>query len=105
VRDLIRRRRDRRFEVEIGDMDVAGASDDEAWAVRDVLERGFRRLGPDQRTVIVLHYYLGLPVHEVAATLGVPLGTAKARLHRSIKEMRAALEAESRTAATIGGEA
>jgi DNA-directed RNA polymerase specialized sigma24 family protein len=33
----------------------------------------------------------------VAATLGIPLGTAKSRLHRALGEMRAALDADSRT--------
>jgi len=36
----------------------------------------------------VLHYYLDLPLPEVAATLGVPLGTAKSRLHRGIAALR-----------------
>jgi RNA polymerase sigma-70 factor (ECF subfamily) len=38
---------------------------------------------PDaQREAIVLHHLADLPVHEVAATLGVPIGTVKARLSR-----------------------
>jgi DNA-directed RNA polymerase specialized sigma24 family protein len=32
----------------------------------------------------------------VAATLGIPLGTAKSRLHRALNEMRAALDADNR---------
>ena len=52
-------------------------------ADRDEIERGFRRLDPDQRAVIVLHYYVGLPLPEVADALGIPVGTAKSRLHRA----------------------
>jgi RNA polymerase sigma-70 factor (ECF subfamily) len=67
-----------------------------ALADRDQLERGFRRLNADQRTAIVLRFYLGLTVPEVADALGVPLGTAKSRLHYATGSLRAALEAESR---------
>ena len=65
-------------------------------ADRDQLERGFRRLKPEQRAVVVLHFYLGLPVPEIADTLGIPLGTAKSRLHYAIEALRAALEADAR---------
>lgn len=64
---------------------------------RDQLERGFRNLPLDQRTVLVLHHYLGLPLHEVADVLGVPEGTVHSRLHRAMVAMRAALEADERT--------
>ncbi len=46
--------------------------------------------------MIVLHHYLDLPMPAVAATLGIPLGTAKSRLHRALDLMRAALEADTR---------
>ena len=41
-----------------------------------------RRLPDAQREAIALHHLADLPVHEVAATLGVPTGTVKARLSR-----------------------
>ena len=65
-------------------------------AARDELERGFQRLDADQRTVIVLRHYLGLTLDEVAAAMGVPSGTAKSRLHRATRAMRAALDADAR---------
>ena len=72
-------------------------------ADRDQLERGFRRLKPEQRTVVVLHFYVGLPVPEIAETLGIPAGTVKSRLHYATETLRAALEADSRgTVATNG---
>lgn len=67
-------------------------------ANRDQLERGFRRLPPEQRAILVLRYYLDLPLPEVAGVLGIPLGTAKSRLHRATQSMRAALEADAREA-------
>lgn len=72
-------------------------------ADRDEVERGFRRLDPDQRAVIVLHFYLGLPLTEVAATLGIPDGTAKSRLHRATQAMRATLDADARDARVAQG--
>jgi RNA polymerase sigma-70 factor, ECF subfamily len=63
---------------------------------RDQLERGFRRLPPEQRAVLVFHHYLGLPIAQVAEHLGIPLGTAKSRLRYASAAMRAALEADAR---------
>jgi len=74
-----------------------------AVADRDQLERGFRRLKPPQRAVVVLHFYVGLTVAEVAETLGVPLGTAKSRLHYATEVLRAALEADARTGLASNG--
>src|SRR6476469_9361367 len=68
---------------------------------RDQRERGFLRLDPEMRAVIVLHHYLDLPLPTVAATLGIPLGTAKSRLHRALGLLRAALDADARTAPEI----
>ena len=65
--------------------------------VRDTLDRGFRRLPPEQRAVFVFHHYLGLTLGEIAETLGVPLGTVKSRLHYATSSLRAALEADART--------
>jgi RNA polymerase sigma-70 factor (ECF subfamily) len=66
-------------------------------ATRDALDRGFRRLPPDQRAVFVLHHYLGWPLGEIASSLGVPIGTLKSRLHYATSTLRAALEADART--------
>jgi RNA polymerase sigma-70 factor (ECF subfamily) len=70
-------------------------------ADRDELERGFRRLKPDQRAAIVLRYYVGLPVGEVAEALGVPLGTAKSRIHLATEALRAALAADARSVSAL----
>jgi RNA polymerase sigma-70 factor (ECF subfamily) len=66
-------------------------------ATRDALERGFRRLPGEQRTVFVLHHYLGWPLAEISGTLEVPIGTVKSRLHYATHALRALLEADSRT--------
>ena len=46
------------------------------------------RLDLDQRSVIALHYYLDLPMREVAEILDIPLGTAASRLHRGLEKLR-----------------
>jgi len=63
---------------------------------RDQLERAFSRQKLEHRAVLVLRYYLDMPVEEVATTLDIPLGTAKSRIHHALKSMRAALDADSR---------
>ena len=68
---------------------------------RDQLERGFRRLTPDERAVLVLHHYAGYTLAEIADALGVPAGTIRSRLHHAHRAMRAALDADARTA--VGG--
>ena len=80
----------------------AGGDPQGSIAVRDQLERGFRRLSTEQRAVIVLHHYLGLSLADAADTLGIPLGTMQSRLSRATQVMRAALEADERTPALAG---
>lgn len=95
--DEARRLRRHRVDVELTDLH-APTTDDPATSVveRDRLERGFARLTPELRAVIVLHHYLDLPLPSVAATMGIPVGTAKSRLHRALGLMRAALDADAR---------
>jgi len=62
----------------------------------DELARLFERLKPDQRALIVLHFYLQLPIGETSEILGIPKGTVKSRLNRTISQMRATADADSR---------
>lgn len=72
------------------------ASADELLSVvdRDALDRAFRRLTIEQRAVFVLHHHVGLPLVEIADTLGIPPGTARSRLHYAIRLLRSAIEAD-----------
>jgi len=94
--------RDRRRgsrEVPILPIDAAALPDSQqSVALRDQLDRGFRRLPVDQRAVLVLHHYLSLPDRDAAEVLGVPIGTVKSRLHRATAALRAELEADEREA-------
>lgn len=69
-------------------------------AARDELEGAFRRLTPEQRAVVVLHHPLGYPLTEIAATLGIPVGTARSRLHHAVRQLRAALDDDGRSIVT-----
>ena len=71
---------------------------------RDEVERALARLSPDHRAIVIVHFFLGLPLPDAAAALGIPLGTAKSRLHRSLAVMRSDLGlASSLEAAELPG--
>jgi RNA polymerase sigma-70 factor (ECF subfamily) len=57
-------------------------------AERDRVERRLGTLPIDQRAVIVLHFFLDLPLDQAADILGIPIGTAKSRLHRGLGSLR-----------------
>ena len=61
---------------------------------RDVLERAFRRLSVEHRAVFVLHHHVGIPLVEIAETLGIPAGTARSRLHQATRTLREAITAD-----------
>lgn len=92
-----RRMRGRVVEIGVAHVDVPDGWD-EVGAVdaRDQLERGFRRLNPQQRAVLVVHHYLELSDAEAAVVLGIPVGTVKSRLNRATIALRAAIEADDR---------
>jgi len=94
--------RRRRYEGAVQSIRMEPAMSDGAGdlANRDELERGFRHLSIGHRAIVVLHHYVGLPLPEVAAVLGIPPGTAKSRHHYAMSALRAALEADARVASS-----
>lgn len=52
------------------------------------------QLGAAKRVVVVLRYWLDLPLDEIAGVLGIPVGTVASRLSRALDEVRVALEDE-----------
>ena len=97
--------RERRRTVSLRVLPVDGpAAPDDLLGVgdRDQLERGFRRLTPDERAILVLHHYAGYTLVEMAEALGQPAGTVRSRLHHAHRAMRAALEADARTTVREG---
>ena len=98
-------RRDRRryAKLEILNVDGHQARDMLAGVVdRDVVDRAFRRLTPDERAILVLRYFLGYEPTDIAEALGMPGGTIRSRLHYAHRAMRAAIEADARATA-VGG--
>ena len=59
---------------------------------RDELERAFRLLPLEQRAVFVLHHHVGLPLVEIADSLGVPAGTVRSRLHYATQALRRSMD-------------
>jgi RNA polymerase sigma-70 factor, ECF subfamily len=105
VRSCYRAVRSRRRIVEVPELDVDAPvpSDERAVDDRDQLERAFRRLTTEQRTVLVLHHHVGLPLSESAAVLGIPIGTMKSRLNRATDALRAAVAADDREVVVLKG--
>jgi RNA polymerase sigma-70 factor, ECF subfamily len=101
--DQASRERRRAANLRVLPIDGPVAPDDTlTMADRDQLERGFRRLSPEQRTILVLHHYEGYAPSEIAELLGIPPGTARSRLHHAHRAMRAALDADARSTVREG---
>jgi len=95
--DIGRHRRRWRSELSVVAIEPAEPDRVSELADRDQLERGLRRLSDAQRTILILHFYVGLSPHEAADALEIPVGTAKSRLHYAIDALRAALAADERS--------
>ena len=81
-------------EPSTGDLKPTGEAPIEAVVGRLALERAFDRLDPDARTILVLHHLDERPLAEIAAVLGVPVGTVKSRLHAARVALERALARE-----------
>jgi RNA polymerase sigma-70 factor (ECF subfamily) len=87
--DEARRSRRRVIQVSVSPIDLPSSQDEIGRLVdRDELDRAMSNLRPEHRALVVLHYYLGVPLPEAASSLGISLGAAKSRLHRAMGSMR-----------------
>src|SRR5262245_14965076 len=79
--DLTRKRKRRPIEVELTPINDP-ALDDHVGGIadRDQVDGVLRRLDHQRRAIVVLHYFVGLPLPEVAGALGIPIGTVQSRL-------------------------
>jgi RNA polymerase sigma-70 factor (ECF subfamily) len=102
--DLVRKRKRRPIEANLSPIDIPGTSDVAgALEDRDLVDAALQRLAPGHRAVVVMHYFLGMPLPEVAASLGIPAGTAKSRLHYSLAQMRASVVGPAAAPASLAG--
>ncbi len=51
-------------------------------------ERLIRLLSHEHKEVVILRFGLGMSLDEIAASLDIPVGTAKSRLHNALKKLR-----------------
>lgn len=66
--------------------------DDATWLEGEDLRRALMRLPYDQRTAVLLHFHLDMPLVDVAAALGITVGGVKKRINRALKRLRPELE-------------
>jgi RNA polymerase sigma-70 factor (ECF subfamily) len=59
---------------------------------RDQVVRAMANVSPDERLVLILHYWADLTLDGVAQRLGWPVGTVKSRLHHGLNEIRRVLD-------------
>ena len=82
-------------------LELDAARDEQPSVVlRDEVEGALRTLSTEHQAVLVLTYYLDLPLSDAAAAMDIPLGTMKSRLDRARSAMRAALDAQDRVVQT-----
>ena len=74
---------------------VARKNESDAFVERDAMGRAFNRLSSADRAILILHHVHERPVAEVARILGIPIGTAKWRLHMARKALERAMTAET----------
>ncbi len=76
------------------EMDGGGPGPDRALAGREVREtvlRALARLPERQRAIVLLRHYQDQSLEEIAATLGISIGTVKSSLHRALVRLRQGL--------------
>ncbi|MGD8485365.1 MAG: sigma-70 family RNA polymerase sigma factor [Chloroflexota bacterium] len=102
------RRDQRRSQVEQSAIPTAPGADptdtpadvaDREWVLDEL-----SHIDVERRAVIVMHYYLDLPIREVAEILDIPYGTAASRLHRGLELMRASMHSMAESGTTAATE-
>jgi RNA polymerase sigma factor (sigma-70 family) len=68
--------------------DISVGSAEERTLLGADLRRAMARLPHEDRLVVVLYFYLDMPLEDVAAVVGTSVGASRARLYRSIKRLR-----------------
>ena len=71
--------------IKLADVKAPSAEPD---MVRTDLHQALLRLSPEERLPLVLHFYLDLPLEELARTLGVSQSAARSRVYRAARRLR-----------------
>ncbi|HEV2034635.1 MAG TPA: RNA polymerase sigma factor [Candidatus Dormibacteraeota bacterium] len=79
--------------VKLADPQV-GTSNDPSQETYSDLQRALLKLSAEERLPLVLHFYLDLPLDEVARTLGTSQSAAKSRIYRAARRLRSDLTLE-----------
>jgi RNA polymerase sigma-70 factor (ECF subfamily) len=80
--------------VRLAEPQQLSAGSDPSQETSSDLHRALLKLSPDERLPLVLHFYLDLPLDEVARTLGLSPSAAKSRIYRAAKRLRSDLTLE-----------
>lgn len=91
-RDRLRSRQ--RRQVRAISLQAAWRESSEAPASGDArLDAALEELDLEHRLVVLLRYWLDLPLEAIAERLGIPTGTVKSRLHYALVALRTGMEA------------
>jgi RNA polymerase sigma-70 factor (ECF subfamily) len=80
--------------LKLAEMPPSSAAGDQRDDASSDLKSALLRLSPDERLPLVLHFYLDLPLDEVARALGVSPAAAKSRIYRAAHKLRSDLTLE-----------
>jgi RNA polymerase sigma-70 factor (ECF subfamily) len=80
--------------LRVAEPEQLGASADPSQDISSDLQRALLKLSQEERLPLVLHFYLDLPLDEVARTLGLSPSAAKSRIYRSARKLRSDLTLE-----------
>jgi RNA polymerase sigma-70 factor (ECF subfamily) len=70
-----------------------GPEDAAVWALEaEAVRNAMRRIPDEQRLTVEMAYFRGMTHVEIAAEMGVPLGTVKSRLRIAMEKMREYLQ-------------
>lgn len=84
----LRRKADR---VATGDdliADIAASGEGDDISARDQLAAVLQILPVEQRELLLMRFVDDMTLREIAASLGIPLGTVKSRLHNALRTLR-----------------
>jgi RNA polymerase sigma-70 factor (ECF subfamily) len=93
-RDALRKRR-RTREIDLSGQALTVPDAAEGSATQAAVLAAFERLSISERHILALRHVQDLQLNEIAAQLGIPLGTAKSRLWSARRALERALEAEA----------